>query len=283
VGQSALSEFLIDHAGHHHRIRLALMASARLRNDWKLISALERLSTRSYHKLPLLPASPLEPATAPTITYRYTPSSFNICDPDIVERPDLSDLLAQYEPGAQFELALILPCSSVKPYGNSVSQRTTLRTLSAAVGADVMARIHKITLSGLYGPVPVEFETEEEVLRYDFLLSTVDKAQIAENARRVATYLNRWTRRGRYRRGAVAYVPFRAYRDAASRAQALAPGLVITPSVNVRSTSRDEDQLAELIDAVRQCFGYVKSDIVAGPDVPAPDQAMVQGAFDTNA
>ena len=283
VGQSALSEFLIDHAGHQHRIRLALMTSARLRNDWKLISALERLSSRSYHNLPLLPASPLEPAPAPTITYRYTPSSFNICDPDLVERPDLSDLLAQYEPGAQFELALILPCSSVKPYGNSVSQRTTLRTLSAAVGADVMARIHKITLSGLYGPVPVEFETEEEVLRYDFLLSTVDKAQIAENARRVATYLNRWTRQGRYRRGAVAYVPFRAYRDAASRAQALAPGLVITPSVNVRSTSRDEDQLAELIEAVRQCFGDVKGDIVTGVDVPAPYQSMVQAAFDTNA
>ena len=281
VRQSAFGEFLTDHAGHHPRIRPAMLASARLRSDWKLISALERLSTRSYHTLPLWPASPLEPVIAPTITYRYNPSSFNICDPDLVERPELSDLLARYEPSEHYELALILPCSSVKPYGNSVSQRTTLRKLAAAVGADTMARIHKITLSGLYGPVPVEFETQEEVMRYDFLLSTVDRAQIAENARRIAMYLNHWTRRGRYRSGAVAYVPFRAYRDAASRAQAMAPGLVITPSVNVRSTSRDEDQLAELITAVRQCFGTADDNAVARPDVRAPDQVMVRNAFDT--
>ena len=43
---------------------------------------------------------------------------------------------------------------------------TTLRT---AFGEDHRF-IHKITLSGLYGPVPEEFESEEAVVRYDFQL-----------------------------------------------------------------------------------------------------------------
>ena len=280
IRQTAFAEFLVDHAVHHPRTQLALTTAARLSNDCQLLSALQKVSTCSYYNLALLPVEEVGQVNARTVTYRYTPASFNICAPAVVERSSLSTLLAQYEPRAECELALILPCSLVKPYGDSVSQRTTLRTLSAAVGADVMSRIHKITLSGLYGPVPIEFETEEEVLRYDFLLSKKDKPSIAENAERVATYLKRWMGRGRYRRGAVAYVPYGAYRDAASKAQTLSPGLVLTPMVNVLKTSRKQDQLAELIEAVRQCFPDFRTDIVTGVEVPDCHQTMWQRTFD---
>jgi predicted RNA-binding protein len=51
--------------------------------------------------------------------------------------------------------------------------------------------IHKITLSGLYGPVPEEFELEEAVVRYDFQLSPRNTAQIQLSANRFNTYLDR--------------------------------------------------------------------------------------------
>ena len=88
------------------------------------------------------------------------------------------------------------------------------------------ARIHKITLSGLYGPVPEEFETEDAVIRYDFQLSPKNKAQIEQCAMRLVDYLQKYNDSYTLK---IGYATSRAYRAVFQLAEERFPTLILLP------------------------------------------------------
>ena len=112
----------------------------------------------------------------PTISLEYTPDSFAIP--------------ADYEPPKGKRILLTIPCAGKKPYSLSRTHTIINAKLQNAFGIN-QRTIHKITLSGLYGPVPEEFESEEPVVRYDFQLSPRNTAQIQLGADRFKAYLDK--------------------------------------------------------------------------------------------
>ena len=131
---------------------------------------------------------------APSISLDYTPDSFSI--PEDYAPPENKDVL------------LAIPCAGKKPYSLSRTHtiiNTKLRTAFGEAGAP----IHRLTLSGLYGPVPEEFESEEPVLRYDFQLSPRNTSQIQLGADRLCAYLDK---HANHYKLIVGYATSQAYR-----------------------------------------------------------------------
>ena len=112
----------------------------------------------------------------PTISLDYTSDSFSIP--------------SDYKPPKDKKILLTIPCAGKKPYSLSRTHTIINTKLQNAFGENQRA-IHKITLSGLYGPVPEEFESEEPVVRYDFQLSPRNTAQIQLGADRFKAYLDK--------------------------------------------------------------------------------------------
>ncbi|MBI1923669.1 DUF5591 domain-containing protein [Candidatus Poribacteria bacterium] len=111
-----------------------------------------------------------------TISLNYTPDSFQIP--------------VDYQPPRDKKILLTLPCAGKKPYSLSRTHSIVSTKLHTAFGENQHA-IHKVTLSGLYGPVPEEFESEPAVVRYEFRLSPQNITQIQRCADRFNAYLDR--------------------------------------------------------------------------------------------
>jgi len=116
------------------------------------------------------------------VSMRYTSDSFNILTNSYPGPPQDKRIL------------LIIPCSGGKPYSKSRSHRLIARRLQAQLG-DQAGVVHKVTLSGLYGLVPEEFEEEEAIIGYDFRLDPCDDSQIILLTDRVERYLERYGKR----------------------------------------------------------------------------------------
>lgn len=80
-----------------------------------------------------------------------------------------------------------MPCSREKPYSRSFTHRVMEDTIG------FRPWVHKITLSGLYGPVPEEFEeVSDAVTSYDYLLEEKAFGQIALVSSRMTAYLMKY-------------------------------------------------------------------------------------------
>ena len=146
-----------------------------------------------------------------TVSLAYTPDDFRVpCDYMV---PDGKEIL------------LMIPCAGKKPYSLSRTHTMVANRLQIAFG-EGQERIHKITLSGLYGPVPEEFETEDAVVRYDFQLSPKNKAQIEQCATRLVNYLEKY---GHNYVLAVGYATSRAYRKVLTLTEERFPGFILLP------------------------------------------------------
>lgn len=93
-----------------------------------------------------------------------------------------------YQPPAGKRRLLLLACSQAKPYRQSKSHTTVFRFLREHAG-DLVEECHKVTISGLYGPVPLEFEDEEVVRTYEYVLSSSAKRQHELVVARLTAYL----------------------------------------------------------------------------------------------
>ena len=133
-------------------------------------------------------------ADKPTIRLSYTPDSFRIPE--------------DYRPPQDKRILLIIPCSADKPYSRSRTHRILMDRLLKAFSTKVNL-IHKVTLSGLYGPVPEEFETEEPVLKYEFRLVPQDYKQTLLCTQRIRAYLEKYSQ---YYDLRVGYATSLAYR-----------------------------------------------------------------------
>jgi tRNA-guanine family transglycosylase len=111
---------------------------------------------------------------------------------------------SSFKPDTEKEILLFLSCTKDKPYKKSISRKTILNALNRD------QRIHTVTISGFYGPVPEEFEEEDEILGYDYELkeSAVDQSDYV--FQRIIDYLNRYS--CSYR-AIYAYVTTKAYRN----------------------------------------------------------------------
>lgn len=146
-----------------------------------------------------------------SLSLDYTPDSFVI--------PEC------YEPPKDKKVLLAIPCAGKKPYSLSRTHAIINTKLQGAFGEN-QREIHKVTLSGLYGPVPEEFETEEPVVRYDFQLSPRNIAQIQLGADRFNAYLDK---HGDHYDLIVGYATSHAYRKVFESIQVYRADFILLP------------------------------------------------------
>ena len=177
-----------------------------------------KLQPLSAEQLALFDA-PQAPDGVPTITHartvslNYTPQSFDV-------------LSNGYQPPRTRDILLIIPCSDGKPYSTSRTHQFITDRLGKSLGADI-ERVHIVTLSGLYGPVPHEFESEEAIVGYDFHLEASNELQISLVTDRLVAYLERHAERYT---ACLGYATTLAYRTVIERAARRASQITVLPS-----------------------------------------------------
>ena len=150
--------------------------------------------------------------TQQPLSLNYTPDSFSIP--------------LDYQPPAEKRILLAIPCAGKKPYSLSRTHSIVRTKLHTSFGENQRA-IHKITLSGLYGPVPEEFESEEAIVRYDFQLSPRNTAQIQLGANRFNAYLDK--HRAHYEL-IIGYATSHAYRKVLELVQKHHQNFILLPT-----------------------------------------------------
>jgi queuine/archaeosine tRNA-ribosyltransferase len=127
-----------------------------------------------------------------SISLEYGPNNFDISS-------------RSYTPPDARDVCLLLPCSQKKPYSESRTHSVLLDKLGKH-----QLQIHKVTVSGMYGPVPEEFEQEDPVLKYEYVLAGEDEHQIELATDRVIKYLET---HGDHYEEIVGYVTSKTYRQ----------------------------------------------------------------------
>lgn len=133
----------------------------------------------------------------PTISLEYTPDDFNVLTQD------------DYNPGDE-RVLLVIPCSQTKPYSDSRTHRVVEEAVSK--WAD---DVHKVTVSGMYGPVPKAFEEIPPVKSYEYVLNSVEKDRQQLVIDRLTEYLERY---GSEFDVVVGYATSKTYREVIERA-----------------------------------------------------------------
>lgn len=109
--------------------------------------------------------------TTRSISLEYGPESFNV-------------LRREYESPAGIDTLLVIPCSQKKPYSESQTHQVLWNKLGSRTES-----LQKVTVSGMYGPVPEEYETEEPVMSYEYVLAKEDERQIETVTTRLTEFL----------------------------------------------------------------------------------------------
>ncbi len=178
IRDGQLLEYLIDFAREHDDIakglKYAQRRDKRLRNEIEARNAYDLLPgpeiTSDQTRLSDWGGGIDEAGDARSISLKYGPESF-----DVHRR--------EYEPPER-DILLVIPCSQAKPYSDSRTHSVLWDKLG-----DRTENIHKVTISGMYGPVPEQFETEEPVLSYEYVLAKEDERQIETVTERLTDYL----------------------------------------------------------------------------------------------
>ena len=178
-------EVLVDHASKARGVREAV--------SWLIENDKDFAAKMSKTIVPI-PKWSTTQQLKQTLSLNYTPNSFSIP--------------SDYQPPPEKRVLLTIPCAGKKPYSLSRTHSIVNAKLHTAFGENQQF-IHKITLSGLYGPVPEEFESEQAVVHYDFQLLPRNTAQIQLGADRFNAYLDQY--KARYEL-IVGYATSRAYR-----------------------------------------------------------------------
>ena len=147
-----------------------------------------------------------------TVSLNYTPNSFRLPD--------------NYSPPTDKCVLLILPCSQAKPYSSSRIYNTVNNRLQSEFGSR-WSRIHQVTLSGLYGPVPQEFESDPRVLNYDFMFNRANHGQFDLLIERLVGYITTYSN---YYELCVGYTLFNFYRKVYNESVKQCPSLNLIPS-----------------------------------------------------
>lgn len=164
-----------------------------------------RVEARIEHALPaLFPEGAPEAAThSPVLTsLSYRPDDFNV-------------LNTRYSVPKGKRVLLLLPCAHEKPYSASRSHRIVSSFIEAWLGKARITEIEKVSISGLYGPVPQACEDLPEVVGYNYYLNSSAHQQIELVTTRLAEFLQRF---GGSFEAIVGYAVSPAYRTSMDRA-----------------------------------------------------------------
>lgn len=184
-----------------------------------------------------------------TISLYHDPEAFNIVQ-KTYQVPENKDRL------------LLLACSKAKPYRLSSTHQGIYRFLQEQV-EDRLEFCHKVTISGLYGPVPLDFEDDEQILSYEYVLSSRAMEQKRLLVDRLVTYLRKYL--PHYRR-VVAYVTAVAYRNVIEEAFSILlsdlqfmestgnPTFLILPTATHGTGSKELHRKRNLFELVEKLF-----------------------------
>lgn len=188
---TSLLEYVANQAQSRPKIREGLKYAQHY--DRQLTKELQSSSIPSTEKLTI---SQIEQQTltekddGPKISLKHSPSDFDVFSLD--HKPPSRPVL------------LVLPCSRTKPYSQSWTHKTVAENLEGL--EDVY---YKISVSGLFGPVPETLEETEPLLSYDYVLSGVDKNQRSLVVNRLSEYLSEF---GDQFKVIIGYAASKAYR-----------------------------------------------------------------------
>lgn len=225
IGQDSLTDYLIEMARTIPRTAEMLAAVA------KTDEALQRKVSQST--LPAPRKRRIAEPPAPYKSLSYTPQHFNIN-------------ANGYQPHGHKRVLLIIPCSSTKPYSASFSHTHLFRAITE-VFPTWPEHIDKVTLSGLYGPVPLCKEQDAAVLHYDFKLTTSNQAQMDLCVERLTQFLEK---HGRHYDHCLAYGTSGAYRRVFEQVAGQKKSLVVFPQTLKARTSKayfHKTNISELI------------------------------------
>ncbi|QSG02806.1 DUF5591 domain-containing protein [Natranaeroarchaeum sulfidigenes] len=205
IREGRLLNYVIGFAREHNDIKRGLkeaqLRDKELRKDVQSREAYDLLPgstlTSDQSKLSQWGAGVDEATETRRISLKHSPTDFDI-------------LSRSYDPPANKEVLLLIPCSQQKPYSKSRTHSVLFDKLGHQ--AD---RIHKVTVSGMYGPVPEEYEREQPVLEYDYVLAKEDTQQIELVTDRVEQYLEKY---GDQFDEIIGYVTSKTYRQVISDA-----------------------------------------------------------------
>jgi predicted RNA-binding protein len=152
--------------------------SARPRTE-KLLSYLAKVDLKVEQRLSHLPPTIFENGLTEVREREYS-LAYSSADFDVASRA--------YSPRKQKDVLLLLPCSAEKPYSKSRSHQLVMKALKQALG-DRMNCIEKVSVSGLYGPVPHKFESEEPVHKYNYYLTSSAHKQMELITERLTRFL----------------------------------------------------------------------------------------------
>jgi len=171
------------------------------RNDSKLLNVIAKLSTIDDDFSDITNESKLK---LPKLSKRQS----YIRKTSLKRDPTRFDITkTSYSISPEKKVILLLSCTPKKPYSESTTHKIVFRYLQEH-GVDIN-QIEKVTLSGMYGPVPQDFEKESPILEYDFILSSrTPKTHITCVSTRLKEFLethgkDKWV---------VAYIGSGAYR-----------------------------------------------------------------------
>jgi predicted RNA-binding protein len=229
IEANLLQDYLIQHTEKFPQLRPVLGAIAQEDESLRV-----RLS-RTIISMPRQIELELERRV---ISLNYNSDDFNI-------------LTNGYRPQKDKSVLLIIPCSGGKPYSKSRSHRLIAERLEQGLGEKTKL-IQKVTLSGLYGLVPEEYEQEEAVLGYDFRLEAFNKEQITLLIKRLVTYLER---HGGHYVACIGYATSNAYRtvlEQADKEVSCLQVLPVKPKTRRLTEFFRKENVAQLVEHVRE-------------------------------
>lgn len=189
IDQDCMNEYVIQMTERFPRMRYALDALCEIDASLKV---------RVSRKLQPVAKPVMKAKTKVYQTFTHMPDDFDIAQMN----GNLDTILTPPR------IALLLPCSADKPYSTSRTHSHIERYLEEHFPGQ-RSRIHKVSLSGLYGPVPQEYENLQPVLEYNYRLIPENQAQIELVSQRLLAYLEaHQTGYTHY----VAYATSKAYR-----------------------------------------------------------------------
>lgn len=149
----------------------------------------------------------------------------------------------RYTPPRTKKTLLLMACSKEKPYVLSAHQKPILERLYAHFPQPVFKdQLHRVTLSGLYGPVPEELEGQWNVRDYDYMLTKDAVDQQAEVESRLRTYLKKYAE---HYEAIYALVYFPGYHDVLQKVAA-DYGVRLIPA-HAKRGSKPSEHLKELV------------------------------------
>jgi len=229
IEANSLQDYLIQHTEKFSQLRPVLGAIAQ--ED-------ESLQRRLSHTIISMPRQLELELDRRVISLNYNSDDFNI-------------LTNGYRPQKDKSVLLIIPCSGSKPYSKSRSHRLITERLEQGLGEKTKL-IQKVTLSGLYGLVPEEYEQEEAVLGYDFRLEAFNKEQITLLIKRLVTYLER---HGGHYVACIGYATSNAYRtvlEQADKEVSCLQVLPVKPKTRRLTEFFRKENVAQLVEHVRE-------------------------------